>query len=114
MRFLTEIHSQNLSITTKIIPESIEEAKELIGTEKEIWEYIIPYTPKRLLAIIKEGFDRNVWYVIFNLKQLDSEENICSAEYFIDAMKFSQKLFHWLSAVKFPDKFPKGWEVVVR
>jgi len=114
LRFLTEIHSQNLSITTKIIPESNEEAKELIGIEGEIWEYIIPYTPERLLAIIKEGVDRNVWYVVFNLKQLDNEEDICSAEYFVDAMKFSQKLFRWLSFRKFPGKFPKGWELVIR
>ena len=110
MRFLTEIHSQTLSITTRIIPETAEEAKELVGIDQELRGYVRPHVSQRILVIIQEGFRGNTYYVIFNLRELGGT---CLAEYFIDAMKFSQDLFHWLSYVKFPNRFPRGWEVRV-
>lgn len=107
MRYQTEIDSQNLSVITRIIPENDDEAKSLVGIQQELRDYFLPHIPSRML--ISASFNGNSYYIVLNLKQSSREPP--SAQYFIQAMKFSQDVFHWLSMRNF--SFPKGWEVKV-
>lgn len=108
MRYQTEIDSQNLSVITRIIPENDDEAKSLVEIQQELRDYFLPHIPRRML--ISASFNENSYYIVLNLRQSLREPPL--AQYFIQAMKFSQDLFYWLSVRNF--SFPRGWEVEVR
>lgn len=89
-------------------PENPEDNKRLLEIEEELTKYVLRHFSKRLLAICWRGFKEDVYYMIFNFKEVRDE---CSAEYFVDAMKFSQDLFYRLKEKHL--EFPRGWEVRV-
>ena len=97
VRYQTEIDSQNLSVITRIIPENDDEAKSLVEIQQELRDYLLPHIPRRML--IPASFNENSYYIVLNLKQSLREPPL--AQYFIQAMKFSQDLFYWLSARNF-------------